>query len=169
LAAQLNTTAGAAVTVNVAEQVVVNGAQELVYVQVTVVVPPQTEGATGDKGLVDNTPLHPPLAVVEAIQVAKAVLMAACVWQAGSVRFVAQVNMTAGAAVTVNVAEQVVVNGAQELVYVQVTVVLPPHANGAPVLLLVNTALHPPVNVVVVNHVAKAVLIAACVWQAGSV
>jgi hypothetical protein len=85
LAAQLNTTAGAAVTVNVAEQVVVNGAQELVYVQVTVVLPPQASGAVGDVGLVDNMPLQPPLAVVEDNQVAKAVLMFACVWQAGSV------------------------------------------------------------------------------------
>jgi hypothetical protein len=61
----VKTTAGAAVTVNDLVQVVVSGAQVLVYVQVTFTVPPHMFGAfTG--ALFVNTPLHPPLAVVEA-------------------------------------------------------------------------------------------------------
>jgi hypothetical protein len=48
-------------------------------------------------------------------------------------------------------------------------VVEPPQADGAPVLLLVNTPLHPPVAVAVANHVAKAVFTDACVWQAAVV
>ena len=50
-----------------------------------------------------------------------------------------------------------------------ITVVEPPQADGAPVLLLVNTPLHPPVAVAVANHVAKALFTAACVWQAAVV
>lgn len=65
-----------------------------------------------------------------------------------------------------NVAWQVVVNGAQELVYVNVTVVEPPQALGAPVLLFVRTPLQPPLAVAVASHVANAVLTAACEVQA---
>ena len=67
----MNTTAGEAVTVNVAEHVVVVGAHELVYVQVTVVLPPHAFGAVGVEGDVVNKPLHPPLAVVVNNQAAK--------------------------------------------------------------------------------------------------
>ena len=79
--------------------------------------------------------------------------------------FTAQVNTTVGAAVTVKVAEQVVVVGAHELVYVHVTVVLPPHLSGATGVVgdLVNNPLQPPLAVVVVNHVAKDASIAAWV------
>lgn len=77
--------------------------------------------------------------------------------------FVGQVSTTVGAADTVNVAWQVVVNGAHVLVYVNVTVVEPPQADGAPELLLVNTPLQPPLAVAVANHVAKALFTAACV------
>ena len=64
---------------NVFVQVVVNGAQVLVYVQVTVVLPPlQARGAVGFVGVVVNEPLHPPLAVVEASQVAN--LVSIVVW-----------------------------------------------------------------------------------------
>ena len=44
-----------------------------------------------------------------------------------------------------------------------VTVVEPPHALGAPVLLLVNTPFIPPVPLAVASHAAKAVFTAACV------
>jgi hypothetical protein len=49
------------------------------------------------------------------------------------------------------------------LVTVNVTVVEPPQAAGAPVLLLVKTALQPPVKLAVANQFVKAVLTAACV------
>jgi hypothetical protein len=164
---QVKTTGGAVGTVNVAWQVVVSGAQLLVYVKVTVVDPPQAAGAP--VLLLVKPPLQPPLAVAVANQVAKAVFTAACVWQAAAVVFVGQVKTTGGAVGTVNVAWQVVVVGAQVLVYVKVTVVDPPHAEGAPVLLLVKPPLQPPLAVAVANQVAKAVFTAACVWQAAVV
>ncbi len=46
---------------------------------------------------------------------------------------------------------------------------LPPQAKGAPVLLFVNTPLHPPDPLAVANQFAKAVLTAACVWHAATV
>ena len=49
-----------------------------------------------------NTPLHPPLAVVEVLNAAYAASTWACVWHAGTVTSVPQVNTTAGAAVIVN-------------------------------------------------------------------
>ena len=156
-----------AATVNVAWQVVVNGAQELVRVKVTVVEPPQAEGAP--VLLLVKPPLQPPLAVAVANQVAKAVFTAACVWQAAVVVFVGQVSTTVGAAATVKIAWQVVVNGAQELVRVNVTVVDPPQADGAPVLLLVKPPLQPPLAVAVANQVANCAFTAACVWQAAAV
>jgi hypothetical protein len=48
-------------------------------------------------------------------------------------------------------------------VYVNVTVVEPPQADGAPVLLFVNELLQPPLADAVANHAAKAVFICACV------
>jgi hypothetical protein len=44
---------------------------------------------------------------------------------------------------------------------VKVTVVEPPQAEGAPVLLFVNTPLQPPLAVAEANQVAKAVFTAA--------
>ena len=61
--------------------------------------------------------------------------------------------MTFGASITVNVALQVL-GGSQELVTVKTTVLLPPQAAGAPVLLLDKDALHPPVKLAVANQVA---------------
>ena len=55
------------------------------------------------------------------------------------------------------------VKGAQSLVYVKITVVEPPLAAGAPVLLLVRTPLQPPLAEAVANQVAKAVFTAAWV------
>jgi hypothetical protein len=71
--------------------------------------------------------------------------------------------------VMVKVAWQVVVVGAQVLVYVKVTVVEPPVAAGAPVLLLVKTPLQPPLAEVVASQVANCAFTAACVWQATAV
>jgi hypothetical protein len=143
----------------------VNGAQLLVYVNVTVVEPPQEDGAP--VLLFVNALLQPPLAVAVANHAAKAAFIDVCDWQAAVVVFTGQVNVTADAAGTVNVAWQVVVNGAQLLVYVNVTVLEPPvQAVGAPVLLLDKIALHPPLPDAVANHALKAVFICACVKQA---
>ena len=78
------------------------------------VEPPQAAGAP--VLLFVKTPLQPPVAETVANQVEKAVLIAACDWQAAAVVFVGQVSTTDGAAGTVKVAVQVVVNGAQSLV-----------------------------------------------------
>ena len=51
----------------------------------------------------------------------------------------------------------------------KVTVVEPPQAAGAPVLLLVRTPLQPPLALAVASQVAKAAFTAACVWQAAVV
>jgi hypothetical protein len=63
----------------------------------------------------------------------------------------------------------VVVNGAQVLVLVNVTVVEPPVAGGAPVLSLVNVPPHPPLADAVASQAAKAALICACVCPKASV
>jgi hypothetical protein len=123
------------------------------------VLPPQALGAP--VLLFVRTPLQPPLALAVASQVAKAVFIAACVWQAAAVVLVGQVSTTVGAEATVKVAWQVVVNGAQLLVYVKVTVVEPPQALGAPVLLFVRTPLQPPLAEAVANQAANAALTAA--------
>lgn len=123
------------------------------------VEPPQAEGAP--VLLLVNTPLQPPLAEAVANQFAKAVLTAAWVWQLATVVLTGQVSTTVGGAATVKVAWQVVVKGAQVLVYVKVTVVEPPQAAGAPVLLLVNTPLQPPLAEAVANQVANAEFTAA--------
>ena len=116
--------------------------------------------------LFDNTPLQPPLADAVANHALNAVFICACVKQADVVVFTGQVNDTVGGAATVNVAWQVVVNGAHELVLVNVTVVEPPQAGGAPVLLFDNTPLHPPLADGVANHALKAVFTCAWVKQA---
>ena len=150
---QVNDTSGGEGTVNVAWQVVVNGAQLLVYVNVTVVEPPQADGAP--VLLFVNTPLQPPLPDAVANHELKAEFTCACVKQAAVVVFTGHVNDTTGGAVTVNVAWQVVVNGAHMLVYVNVTVVEPPQADGAPVLSLVKTPLQPPLADAVANQAAN--------------
>ena len=128
---------------------------------VTVVVPPQAEGAP--VLLLERTPLQPPTPDAVASQVAYAVFTAACVWQGPVVVLTGQVSTTVGGAVTVKVAWQVELKGAQVLVYVNVTVVVPPQLEGAPVLSFVKTPLQPPVAVAVANQAAKAALTAACV------
>lgn len=61
-----------------------------------------------------------------------------------------------------NVALQVL-GASQSLVNVKVTVVVPPQAFGAPVLLLLNMVLHPPVAETEASQVANLVSICACV------
>lgn len=73
-----------------------------------------------------------------------------------------QFSVTAGAVVTVKVALQVF-GLSQPLVTVKVTVVVPPQAFGAPVLLLVTEVLQPPVTVTVVSQVLNLLSIADCV------
>ena len=63
----------------------------------------------------------------------------------------AQVKTTDVAAVTVNVAVHVL-GASQSDVTVNVTVFDPPHANGAPVLLLAILELQPPLKETVANH-----------------
>lgn len=73
-----------------------------------------------------------------------------------------QASVGGGAAATVKVAWPLL-PGPHPLVTVNVTVVEPPQNEGAPVLLLVKTALQPPVKLAVANQLAKAALTAACV------
>jgi hypothetical protein len=86
----------------------------VVYVQVTSTNPPHFGGAFAG-ALFDSTPLHPPLAVVDAMNCAYAASSCAWVWHDGSVTFTPQLNVTAGAALTVNVFVHVLVTS-QELV-----------------------------------------------------
>jgi hypothetical protein len=138
--------------------------QLLVTVQVTVIVPPQELGACGVTGLVVTTLLHPPPLCTEASHAANLVLIAACVWHASSVLLPGHVNVTTGAAVTVNDALHVL-GASQLLVTVQVTLVTPPQAFGACGVtgLVVTTLLHPPPDWKVASHAANLVLIEACV------
>ena len=62
-----------------------------------------------------------------------------------------QFNTSAGAAVTVNDALHVAVPHPKEEVVVNVTVFVPPHLSGAPVLLFVSVPFAPLANA---NHVA---------------
>jgi len=66
--------------------------------------------------LLDKIPLQPPLADAVASHALNAVFTCACDKQVPVVVFTGQVNVTVGAAGTVNVAWQVVVNGTHELV-----------------------------------------------------
>ena len=105
----------AAVTVNEAEQVVVAGAHEEVYVNVTTLVPPQAAGPAVPP-LWLRAPLHPPLEVAVASHATKAASTWACVWLAAIVVLAGHTSDTGGGAVTVKEAVQVVVVGAQLLV-----------------------------------------------------
>ena len=49
------------------------------------------------------------------------------------------------------------------------TVALPPQADGAPVLLLLNDPLHPPLALAVASHALKAASTADCVWHDATV
>jgi hypothetical protein len=63
--------------------------------------------------LLDKAPLHPPEPLAVANHEAKAAFTAACDCPPAVVVFTGQVNITGGAAGTVNVLWQAVVNGAQ--------------------------------------------------------
>src|SRR6266436_4569022 len=153
-------TVGGAVTVNVALAVTLD-AHDDVAVHVTVVVPPHANGAP--VLLLVTVTLHPPLFVAPPNQVLYAASTAACVWQLVAVVLVGVVKRTVVDGGRVNVALHVVSNGALAVtldahddVAVHVTVVVPPHANGAPVLLLVTVTLHPPLFVAPPNQVLYA-------------
>ena len=153
-------TVGGAVTVNVALAVTLD-AHDDVAVHVTVVVPPHANGAP--VLLLVTVTLHPPLFVAPPNQVLYAASTAACVWQLVVVVLVGVVKLTVVDAGTVNVALHVVLNGAQLLLYVKVTVLLPPQLLGAPVLLLLNAPLHPPLALAVPSHAVNAASTCACV------
>ncbi len=152
---QIRLTAGAAVTVNVFVQVTFAW-QLLVTVKVTVAVPPQAAG--GPVLLFVKTALQPPLIMALFSHALYLVLMAACDWQAVSTTSTGQVKLTELAELTVKVRVQVWV-ASQLLAAVNVTETEPPQANGAPVLLLLNIRLQPPVAVAVANQAAYFVLI----------
>jgi hypothetical protein len=112
--------------------------------------------------LFDKVALHPPLELTVANQELNAASMADCDWQDPSVAFVGQVNTTAGAAVTPNVALQLT-GPSQVLVTVNITVFIPPQDPGAPLLLFDSVALQPPLVLTVANHALKEASMAPCV------
>src|SRR5438552_10766959 len=135
--------------------------QVLVYVKVTVVLPPQAFGAP--VLLLLREPLHPPLELAVASQLVNAVFISPYVRHEPAGVLVGQLSDTAGAAATANVAAHVVIVGAQLLVYVKVTVVLGREDVGAPVMILLRVPLHPPLELAVASQVVNAVFIASCV------
>lgn len=115
-----------------------------------------------------KTPLQPPLAKAVASQFAYLVLMAPCVWHAASILFVGQVRVATGAVSTENEAEQLT-GASQSLSTVNVTVVLPPQAGGAPELSFIKVGLQPPLVPTEASQAENLELMAACVWHAASV
>ena len=97
-------------------------------------VPPHAGGAPVLLLEMLNDP-HPPDAVAVDNQLAYALFTAACVWQEAVFPGAGQFIISAGGLATVNIALHVCV-WEQASVAVKVTVTLPPHASGAPVLLL---------------------------------
>lgn len=79
-----------------------------------------------------------------------------------------QLMTTTGALLTVNEAEQLT-GPSQEEVTVQVTVVEPPQAGGAPLALLEMAALQPPEKLTVVSQALYALSTSVWVWQAATV
>jgi hypothetical protein len=165
-AGQFNTAVEAAVTVKVLVQVVIAAPQLLLAVKVTLTEPPQALGAA--TALLLTVALHPPVTVAKANQALNLVLIWACVWQLASVLSVGQFSTRIGEAITANVLVILIGVAEQLEVAVKVTSLLPPQAEGAPVLLLDNTTPHPPVVVAEASHAAYLASIAACVWQAAS-
>lgn len=101
-----------------------------------------------------RTPLQPPEALTLASQVAKAALMAVCVWPNGSVAFVGQLRTTGGGGVTVKVLWQVWLSGAQVLKTLKVTVFTSPHLDGEKFPSLVPVTLQPPFELAVLIQLA---------------
>lgn len=145
---QLSSIIGAEPTVNV-ELRMTSASHELVAVHVTVTLPPQAEGVV-TASFVTNR-LHPPLYVTPLSHVVNLVSMVSWLWQAASVTGSGAVKIIPGAPGTINVALQVFAVS-QRLVTLHVTIVDPPQASGGPVLLLVNTALHPPVKLALTSQ-----------------
>ena len=116
------------------------------------------------------SPQHPPVAVACANQAVYFASIADCDWHEASVTSDGAVRLTAGAAVTVKVLVHVI-TGTQLLVYVQVTVALPPQAEGAVGVagFLVSMPLQPPLAVTVANHAVNLASIADCDWHEASV
>jgi hypothetical protein len=115
-----------------------------------------------------KTAPQPPVITALAIHALYFVLISACVWQVASVTSAGQVKFTEAGALTVKVRVQVCV-ASQLLVTVNVTDTEPPQANGAPMLLLVNVRLQPPVAVAEASQARYFTFICDCVWQAASV
>lgn len=131
-------------------------------------MPPQLLGGRPSNPLKLMEPLQPPLKLLVLTQFNKAMLSWPLVWQTGLMSGLGQLSDGGVAAATVKVAWPLL-PGPQPLVTVKVTMVEPPQNGGAPVLLLVKTALQPPVKLAVASQLAKAALTAAWVWQAGVV
>ena len=127
---------------------------------VTVVLPPHTDGAP-ILSLV-KTPAQPPDAVADANHDANAASISACVENIGMVTGAGQLSTGVVAGCTANVRVQSIVVP-QLFVAVKVTVTEPPQALGAPVLLLLNTVLQPPLTVADANQALNFMSISACV------
>ena len=111
----VNAIVGGAVTVKLAMHVVVEGAQLVVYVNVTAFVPPHLSGPEVPPLLL-SAPLHPPLAVACVSHAVKIASTWGCVRQDAIDTLVGQRNDTADEPATVKTEVAVVVVGAQELV-----------------------------------------------------
>jgi hypothetical protein len=74
-----------------------------------------------------------------------------------------QTSEIAGGLLTVKEAVQVVFVGAQLLVQVNVTVVVPPQLDGAAPALLITAPLHPPLPLAVPSHAVNSAFTCACV------
>jgi len=143
-------------------------------VQVTVVLPPHADGAPLPAVSALIVALHPPLYVTPLSHVANSALTVDWLWHEGSVWLPGQLNVRAVVVslVTVKLAEQVCVAWQfVPSVRVQITVVLPPHADGAPLpaVSALIVALHPPLYVTPLSHVANSAFTIAWLWHPGSV
>ena len=128
-----------AVTVNVEEHIF-GASQSLVAVQVTVVLPPNADGGKGVTGVVVSTVLQPPETDTVASQLEKAVFIAICVWQAGSITGEGQMRETEEGATTVIVRDCVLVR-MQASVYVHVSVNISPQVVYVPEMVLITEPL----------------------------
>jgi hypothetical protein len=132
--------------------------QNSVAVNVTVDVPPHVGGA--GILLCDKVVPQPKIVFAEPIHKLYAAFACACVPHAANVKFAGQVSVEIGDSITLNV--EVHVTGALQLSKsVNTTVLEPPQADGAPVLLFDTTGLHPPENAKEFNQLLYLWLITA--------
>jgi hypothetical protein len=115
-----------------------------------------------------KTELQPPVTLADANQALYLALTSPVDWQAASVTSAGQFKTAVGAAVTVKVRVQVAATPQLDMA-VNITVLDPPQANGAPELLLVNVALQPPVTLAEANQALYLDMMSAVDWQAASV